>query len=139
MTRIVALLAFVMLLAATPAFALNPDEVLKDPVLEARARDITREVRCLVCQGESIDDSNAQLAGDLRVLVRQRLMAGDSDQQVRDYLVARYGEYVLLRPPVSGDTLVLWGMPFVMLVIAIGVAVKLRKRAGHIEQAGDDA
>lgn len=139
MTRIVALLAFVMLLAATPAFALNPDEVLKDPVLEARARDITREVRCLVCQGESIDDSNAQLAGDLRVLVRQRLMAGDSDQQVRDYLVARYGEYVLLRPPVSGDTLVLWGMPFVMLLIAIGVAVKLRKRAGHIEQAGDDA
>lgn len=121
-------LALYLMFALTPALALMPDEVLKDPVLEARARAITREVRCLVCQGESIDESNAPLAADLRVLVRQRLVAGDSDAQVRDYLVARYGEYVLMRPPMSAHTLILWGLPFVVLLAAGYAVVRLRAR-----------
>jgi cytochrome c-type biogenesis protein CcmH len=96
-------------LAIVPvAWAVNPDEMLADPVLEQRARDISGELRCLVCQNESIDDSDADLARDLRILVRERLTAGDSDDQVRQYLVDRYGEFVLLRPRVEAHTLVLW-------------------------------
>lgn len=91
-----------------PAMAVNPDEVLADPVLEQRARDISAKLRCLVCQNQSIDDSNAKLAKDLRVIVRERLTAGDSNAQAIDYIVARYGEFVLLRPVFAWHTLVLW-------------------------------
>ena len=99
--------AFALTLAQ-PAFAVSPDEVLADPVLEQRARDISAELRCLVCQNQSIDDSNADLAKDLRVLVRERLVTGDTDEQVRQYLVDRYGEFVLLNPRLNDHTLLLW-------------------------------
>ena len=95
-------------LIAAPAFAVEPDEVLSDPVLEVRARALSKELRCMVCQNQSIDDSEAPLARDLRILVRERLQAGDSDRQVIDFLVARYGEFVLLRPRFSSHTALLW-------------------------------
>ncbi len=110
------------------AWAVQPDEMLKDPVLEARARTISEGLRCLVCQNQSIDDSAAPLARDLRLLVRERLEAGDTDAQVRDYLVARYGDFVLLKPPVQADTLLLWGMPFAVLFVG-GGALLLRRPA----------
>lgn len=102
------------------AFALNPDEILDDPKLERRAREISAELRCMVCQNESIDDSNAELARDLRILVRERLNAGDTDKQVLDFVVARYGEFVLLRPRLSGNTVLLWGFPIVILLVGGG-------------------
>src|SRR6266851_4497020 len=98
------LLVALTLLAAPHAFAVQPDEVLSDPTLEARARALSKELRCMVCQNQSIDDSDAPLAGDLRVLVRERLKAGDGDQQVLDFLVARYGEFVLLKPRFTSHT-----------------------------------
>ncbi|MES0868875.1 cytochrome c-type biogenesis protein [Pseudovibrio sp. SCPC19] len=98
-----------ILLGTPAAFAVNPDEVLKDPVLEERAREISKEVRCVVCQNQSIDDSNAQLAKDLRLLVRERLVEGDTNKEVMDYLVARYGEFVLLKPRFAFHTIFLWG------------------------------
>ncbi|MFV3075070.1 cytochrome c-type biogenesis protein [Niveispirillum fermenti] len=120
---------------ALPALAVRPDEKLSDPALEARARDISRELRCLVCQNQSIDDSDADLARDLRVLVRERLVAGDSDRQVLDFVTARYGDFVLLRPPVTSYTAVLWGGPFVLLVLAgLGTALYLRRRRQEVEQ-----
>ncbi|MGD9915647.1 MAG: cytochrome c-type biogenesis protein CcmH, partial [Rhizobiaceae bacterium] len=106
-------IAFAMPLA--PAFALQPDEVLADPVLEARARALSARLRCMVCQNQSIDDSDADLARDLRVLVRERLMAGDTDEQVIDFIVARYGEFVLLQPRFSWQNAALWGAPVVLL------------------------
>jgi cytochrome c-type biogenesis protein CcmH len=118
------------LIAAGPAFAVNPDERLSDPALEARARALSQQLRCLVCQSESIDDSNADLAHDLRVLVRDRLKAGDSDADVLAYLRARYGDYVLLNPPVERATWLLWFGPGAMLLIVlagIGVAARRRK------------
>ena len=125
--RLAALL--VLLLAfAGPAFAVNPDERLADPVLEARARTLGKSLRCLVCQNQSIDDSNADLAHDLRVLVRERLTAGDSDAQVLAYLQARYGDYVLLKPPVDPATWVLWFGPAAVLLIGGGILV-FRRRA----------
>src|SRR5918998_3740462 len=99
---------FTALLLGAPAYAVQPDEVLKDPTLEKRAREISAGLRCLVCQNQSIDDSDAQLAKDLRLLVRERLVAGDSDQAVRDYLVQRYGEFVLLKPTFKAHNLLLW-------------------------------
>ncbi len=112
------------------AFAVEPSERLADPALEARARAISKELRCLVCQNESIDDSNAALAHDLRLLLRERLAAGDNDQQVRDFLVRRYGQFVLLRPPIEPATYVLWFGPFAVLAIgAAGIAVYLRRRS----------
>ena len=120
-----------MLLASSwPAFAVNPDEVLADPALEARARAISAELRCMVCQNQSIDDSNAELAKDLRVLVRERLTAGDSDQAVKDYLVSRYGTFVLLKPPLALNTLLLWAMPIGLLVIGgvVLLAQMMRRR-----------
>jgi cytochrome c-type biogenesis protein CcmH len=111
------------------AFAVTPDEMLKDPVLEARARALSEELRCLVCQNQSIDDSDAALAHDIRVLLRERLEAGDSDAQAIDYLVARYGEFVLLRPRFSAHTLVLWLTPPVVLLIGgIAAFVLYRRR-----------
>ena len=104
------------LLVRAPALAVQPDEILQDPVLEARARDLSHELRCMVCQNQSIDDSDAPLAHDLRVLVRERLTKGDSDQQVLDFLVARYGDFVLLKPPLRWHTLLLWGLPPAALI-----------------------
>jgi cytochrome c-type biogenesis protein CcmH len=114
-----------------PALAVRPDEMLSDPVLEQRARDISRDLRCLVCQNQSIDDSEADLAHDLRVLVRKRLLAGDSDKQVVAYVVARYGDFVLLKPPLKTATLALWFGPLALLVLgALGTLVLfLRRRA----------
>jgi cytochrome c-type biogenesis protein CcmH len=113
------LLALFLLLTPIPAFAVNPDEVLKDPGLEHRARQISAQLRCMVCQNQSIDDSNAELAKDLRLLVRQRLTDGDTDGQVIDYVVSRYGEFVLLNPRFSAKTIILWAMPVGLLVIGI--------------------
>ena len=125
------LLAFALLLMAAPAFAVNPDEVLADPALEARARALSAELRCMVCQNQSIDDSNADLAKDLRLLVRERISDGDSDEAVLNYIVSRYGEFVLLKPRVGMKTLLLWGAP-VLLVLAGGLSLLVfaRKRAG---------
>jgi cytochrome c-type biogenesis protein CcmH len=111
------------------ALAVQPDEVLKDPVLEHRAREISAGLRCLVCQNQSIDDSDAQLAKDLRLLVRERLVAGSSDQEVRDYLVQRYGEFVLLKPTFKAHNLLLWLTPVLVLALgALGVYAALRRR-----------
>lgn len=108
-------------LIAVPAGAVEPDEVLDDSALEARAREISKGLRCLVCRNENIDESNAELARDLRVLVRERLVAGDTDPQVVDFVVDRYGEYVLLRPQTDGANLVLWIAGPVMFLLALGV------------------
>ncbi|MCJ8517294.1 cytochrome c-type biogenesis protein CcmH [Pseudorhizobium tarimense] len=113
--------------AAAPALAVNPDEILADPVLEARARNLSSQLRCMVCQNQSIDDSNAELARDLRVLVRERLVDGDSDEEVIDYVVSRYGEFVLLKPRLSARTIVLWTAPVVLLLIG-GVVLVLMAR-----------
>jgi len=113
------LVVVLSLLLAAPALAVEPDEMLDDPVLEQRARALSAEIRCVVCQNESIDSSNAEIAHELRVLVRERLVAGDSDRQVLDYLVARYGDFVLLRPPVKPSTWLLWFGPFAILLIGV--------------------
>ena len=124
------------LLAPSAAYAVHPDEMLKDPVLEARARHLSEELRCMVCQNQSIDDSDAPLAHDLRVLVRQRLEAGDSDSQVLNYLVARYGEFVLLKPRFELHTLLLWGLPPAALVVGmIALFVMARRRKAVTLQA----
>jgi cytochrome c-type biogenesis protein CcmH len=115
-------------LAAGSAFAVQPDEMLADPALEARAREISRDLRCLVCQNQSIDDSDAPLAHDLRVLLRQRLMAGDSDQQARQFLVDRYGDYVLLKPPFKKTTLVLWLGPLLLLIAGAFAALAVYRQ-----------
>jgi len=119
----------VALAAPATALAVTPDEMLKDPVLEARARHLSEELRCMVCQNQSIDDSEAPLAHDLRVLVRQRLTAGDSDQQVLNFLVARYGDFILLKPPFESDTLLLWGVtPCALLAGVIALIFVARRR-----------
>lgn len=116
-------------LAIPAAHAVNPDEMLKDPALEERAREISKGLRCVVCQNQSIDDSDADLARDLRVLVRQRLKAGDSDEQVTQFVVDRYGDYVLLNPPFKASTYVLWfGPPVLALVAVIALIVFYRRR-----------
>ena len=125
-----------LLVLASPALAVTPDEMLKDPALEARARHLSQELRCMVCQNQSIDDSEAPLAHDLRVLVRDRLTAGDSDRQVLDYLVARYGEFVLLKPPFAFRTLLLWGLPPLALIAGmVGLVAALRRRRSVTEPA----
>lgn len=125
------LLAAAFVLAAFPALAVNPDEVLSDPALEARARALSAQLRCMVCQNQSIDDSNAELARDLRLLVRERLKNGDSDEAVIDYVVSRYGEFVLLNPRLRGETLLLWGAPLVLFLAgATAMLLFLRKRGG---------
>jgi cytochrome c-type biogenesis protein CcmH len=113
---------------AVPAFAVEPQEQLADPALEARARELGQELRCLVCQNQSIDDSNADLARDLRRIVRERLTAGDSNPQVLDFVTARYGDYVLLRPPLRAGTLALWFGPVVLLFTAIALLILRRRR-----------
>src|SRR5690606_3970173 len=121
---------------AMPAFAVQPSEVLDDPALEARARQLSSGLRCMVCQNQSIDDSDAELARDLRVLVRERLVAGETDEQVIDYVVSRYGEFVLLQPRFNMRNALLWGAP--ILLLAIGgafIAVQARRRTRPVMQA----
>jgi cytochrome c-type biogenesis protein CcmH len=125
MRKLAAILA--VLVSLSPAFALAPDELLKDPALEARARGLSAELRCLVCQNQSIDDSDAPLAKDLRTLIREQLMTGKSDAEIMDFVVARYGEYVLLKPRLNASTMLLWATPFAVLLIA-GTALFLRRR-----------
>jgi cytochrome c-type biogenesis protein CcmH len=127
--RLVAL-AFIAICIAAPTsvFAVEPDEILKNPALEARARHLSEELRCMVCQNQSIDDSAAPLARDLRLLVRQRLVAGDSNRQVLDYIVARYGDFVLLKPPFKLDTLLLWGLPPAALIAGLMALVVMARR-----------
>ena len=128
MRRTAALVAALALLAG-PAAAVNPDEQLADPALEARALELSKELRCVVCQNQSIDDSDAALARDLRLLLRERIAAGDSDKQAVDFIVARYGSFVQLRPPLRADTLALWFGPLALLVLgAIGAVVYMRGR-----------
>jgi cytochrome c-type biogenesis protein CcmH len=129
MRRLALIALLVALVAPTAALAVEPDEILKNPQLEARARQLSEELRCMVCQNQSIDDSAAPLARDLRLLVRERLTAGDSDQQVLNYLVARYGEFVLLKPRFELQNLLLWGLPPVALVAGmIALFVTARRR-----------
>jgi cytochrome c-type biogenesis protein CcmH len=131
-------LALLLVLAAAAAHAVTPNEMLDDPTLEARARALSAELRCLVCQNQSIDDSDAPLAHDLRVLLRERITAGDTDAEVMDFLVDRYGEFVLLKPRFSANTALLWAAPFVLLVggavVAFGV-MRRRKPAGPVAAA----
>jgi cytochrome c-type biogenesis protein CcmH len=127
-------LAFAALFAlglSAPALAADPSEMLKDPALEARAERLGKELRCLVCQSESIEDSNADLAKDLRIIVRERIAGGESDEQVKKFVVDRYGDYVLLKPPFKATTLVLWVGPFALLVLGlVAVWAFYRRRTG---------
>ncbi len=117
-----------LIIALSPAHAVEPGEMLKDPVLEARARRLSQELRCVVCQNQSIDDSNAPLAHDLRVIVRERLAAGETDAQVLAFVEARYGEFVLLRPRFKPQTLILWSTPLLLLAGAAAYLVRARRR-----------
>lgn len=129
MKKIALAIAFLLILAA-PAFAVDPAEMLKDPKLEARAEKLGAGLRCMVCQSESIEESNADLARDIRVIVRQRILAGNSDEQIRKYLVSRYGDYVLLDPPFEWRTAVLWVGPFALLLAAAAAGfVVVRRRS----------
>jgi cytochrome c-type biogenesis protein CcmH len=122
------LAAFALSVAAA---AITPDEQLDDPALEARARAISKELRCIICQSQSIDESNVSLARDLRVLVRERLVAGDTDQEVLDYIHQRYGDYVLLKPPVKGRTILLWVGPILFLVLGGALAAFVVRQASR--------
>jgi cytochrome c-type biogenesis protein CcmH len=122
-------------LMATPALAVQPDEILADPALEARAREISRNIRCPVCQGESIDDSNAAISRDLRLIIRERLMAGDSDDQVVDFIVERYGEFVLFNPRASGSNLILWLAGPAMLLAGGAIAFSAPRRRDTVPEA----
>jgi cytochrome c-type biogenesis protein CcmH len=133
-----ALALLVVLSCSTPLWAVQPNEMLPDPALEARARALSKELRCMVCQNESIDDSEAPLAHDLRVLVRERLQAGDSDAQILDFLVARYGEFVLLKPRLSWHTAALWGLPPAVLLIGFGMIVMALRRRGAAPVAASE-
>jgi cytochrome c-type biogenesis protein CcmH len=130
-----AVMLLFVLAVPTHVWAVEPNEMLADPALEARARVLSKDLRCMVCQNESIDDSGAPLAHDLRVLVRERLKAGDSDRQVLDFLVARYGEFVLLKPPLSWHTVTLWGLPpTVLLLGAVIILMDWRRRSAAAAQ-----
>ena len=132
LARIIAGAALAVLMAL-PVAAVQPDEVLGDPALEARARELSKGLRCLVCRNESIDESNADLARDLRLLLRERLVAGDSDAEAIDYIVDRFGEYVLLQPTVNGSNWLLWAAGPLMLILAGGVAVVYLRGRAKIE------
>ncbi len=130
----------VFFLTASPSMAVEPDEILADPALEARARTLSQELRCVVCQNESIDASSAGIARDLRLLVRERLLAGDSDDEVLAFITARYGDYVLLKPRLTAQTLVLWFGPFIILGAGVvGVVIYLRRRKVPANDLGDAA
>jgi cytochrome c-type biogenesis protein CcmH len=130
------LLAAILLLVMTvlPVHAVEPDEILKDPALETRARVLSEGLRCLVCQNQSIDDSNAPLARDLRLLIRERLTKGDSDAQAVDYIVSRYGDFVLLKPRFDWSTALLWFGPFVVLMIAALLILRHKRRPQPVEE-----
>jgi len=138
MKRAAAILALAAAIAlGSPAYAVQPDEILADPIKEARARELSKELRCMVCQNQSIDDSDAPLARDLRLLVRERISAGDTDSQVLDFLVARYGEFVLLKPRFNPHTVLLWLLPPLALMgggIALWVYSNRRRRAGALDE-----
>jgi cytochrome c-type biogenesis protein CcmH len=126
---LILLVMLALLVPAARALAVQPDEMLPDPALETRARALSKELRCMVCQNQSIDDSDAPLARDLRILVREHLRAGETDRQVLDFLIARYGEFVLLRPRFSPHTVLLWLTPLGVLVIgALGIAMSARRQ-----------
>ncbi|WP_170357705.1 cytochrome c-type biogenesis protein [Ruegeria arenilitoris] len=127
-------LIVLLLLLASPLMAVQPDEVLEDPALEARARDISTGLRCLVCRNESIDESNAELARDLRILLRERLVAGDTDEEAVAYIVDRYGEYVLLKPTTTGANLLLWLAGPAMLLIAAGLGWNFLRGRARVEE-----
>jgi cytochrome c-type biogenesis protein CcmH len=128
--KIARALIAVLLLAILPARAVEPGEMIADPAMEARAREISEHLRCVVCQNQTIDDSNAPLAHDMRLLVRERLLAGDSNEEAIAYIVARYGNFVLLRPPFQPDTWALWIAPFVVLGLALGgLFMQMQRRA----------
>ena len=127
---IYALLALAIVVSTSPVWAVEPDEIMDDPALEARAREVSLDVRCVVCQNQSIDDSNSGIAKKMRVLVRERIKQGDTNEEVIEYLVSRYGDFVLLKPPVKAKTLVLWYGPAVMVVIGlIGIIFYYRRRS----------
>jgi cytochrome c-type biogenesis protein CcmH len=129
--RIAVIVLAAAALISAPARAVQPDEVLKDAALEQRARALSRELRCMVCQNQSIDESDAPLARDLRLLVRERLKAGDSDEKVQDFLVSRYGEFVLLKPRLAWHNAILWAAPFLVLLAGgIAIVVNARRRVG---------
>ncbi len=132
-------LLLILCVLASPLWAVEPDEMLSDPALEARARDISTGLRCLVCRNESIDESHAELARDLRLLVRERLVEGDSDDEVVDYIVERYGEYVLLRPTLTGSNLLLWLAGPGMALIGLGMAAAYLRRQARRKAVGDTA
>ena len=140
MMRSLFALAILVLLHGTPAGAVEPDEMLKDPALEARARALSQNLRCMVCQNQSIDDSNAPLAHDLRVLVRERLTNGDNDAQVMDFVVSRYGEFVLLKPRFAWHNVLLWGLPPAILILGATalVFVARRRRPADQQALSDD-
>ncbi len=121
-----------VLMLATPGMAVEPDEILADPVMETRARDISKGLRCLVCRNENIDDSNAELARDLRLLVRERLVAGDTDQEVEDFVVDRYGEYVLLKPVFSLGNAMLWLAGPILLIIGAWISLVFIRRKNTV-------
>ena len=126
-----------MLVIAIPGWAVEPDEILSDAMLENRARDLSQNLRCLVCQNESIDESNASLARDLRLLVRERLMEGETDQEVLDFIVGRYGEFVLLRPQANGVNLILWALaPIALLLSLIFSGADIIKRNRNVKSVG---
>ncbi|MBT8473230.1 MAG: cytochrome c-type biogenesis protein CcmH [Marinicaulis sp.] len=131
--------------AAPIVGAVEPDEVLEDEALEERARALSRQLRCVVCQSQNIDDSNAPLAKDMRILLRERLMAGDSDEEIIEFLVDRYGDYILLKPPVQQNTILLWAAPFIIFLIAGAgagaylIAMKKRNRDEPDDKAGNEA
>lgn len=128
------ILILLLMFSNAPAFAVNPDEVLADPALEQRARALSAQLRCMVCQNQSIDDSNAELARDLRVLVRERLSNGDSDEAVIAYVVSRYGEFVLLNPRFEMKTLLLWGAPVLLLLAGLAALfAAARHRGGRVK------
>ena len=133
MRKLALIVTLLALVAPNPAFAVTPDEILKDPALETRARNLSRELRCMVCQNQSIDDSDAPLARDLRLLVRERIAAGDSNSQVLDFLVARYGEFVLLKPRFERQTMLLWLLGPLLLTgggLALWLQIRRRARSG---------
>lgn len=132
MKRLLGILIFL----AAPLWAVEPDEILSDPALETRARDISAGLRCPVCQNESIDESDATVARDLRLLVRERLLAGDSDPETVDFIVARYGEFVLLRPQAGGANLILWGIGPAVLLFVLAGFFKARRRPPRAEAVG---
>ncbi|HFA59658.1 MAG TPA: cytochrome c-type biogenesis protein CcmH [Rhodospirillales bacterium] len=139
MTRLLAVLMLALLWSGAAGAGVKPDEILDDPVLEARARALGKQLRCLQCQNQSVDDSDAPLAADIRKLVRERLLAGDTDEEVKAFLVARYGEFILLRPPVRPATWLLWAGPFAVLILGgVAVGLYMRRRSARGESEIDD-